>query len=167
MSFHPAKCVLLSITLKKKPIATNYQMRGHQLEQTKSAKYLGVTLNRPKLEYCSSVWSPHTKRDIRKLEGMQRKAARFVMADNKRESSVSTVLQKLEWPTLEARNTEAKVTLFYKAHTDTVKISIPVTRQSRCTDKYMMRCHAKNQLTSVLLLPNSGSCKEQTRHRSS
>ena len=33
---------------------------------------------RPKLEYCSSIWDPHTQKDIDKIEMVQKRAARFV-----------------------------------------------------------------------------------------
>ena len=36
---------------------------------------------RPQLEYASSVWDPSQDYLIRELEGVQRKAARFVMGD--------------------------------------------------------------------------------------
>jgi len=32
-----------------------------------------TTYVRPLLEYCSSVWSPHLKRDINKIDSVQRK----------------------------------------------------------------------------------------------
>ena len=45
-------------------------------EQTKTAAYL--SLLRPVLEYCSSVWSPYNKDCINKLEMVQRRTARYV-----------------------------------------------------------------------------------------
>ena len=37
-----------------------------------------LTLVRPKLEYAHSVWDPHLKKQINNIEGVQRRAARFV-----------------------------------------------------------------------------------------
>ena len=34
---------------------------------------------RPILEYASSVWDPHTKKSISKIEMVQRRAARFTL----------------------------------------------------------------------------------------
>ena len=36
------------------------------------------TLARPQVEYASSVWNPHTKQNISKIEMVQRRAARWV-----------------------------------------------------------------------------------------
>jgi hypothetical protein len=33
---------------------------------------------RSNLEYCSSIWAPHTKQHIDKIESVQRRAARYV-----------------------------------------------------------------------------------------
>jgi len=41
----------------------------------------GVTFVRPQLEYASSLWSPHTKRNIDKIEGVQGRAARATLND--------------------------------------------------------------------------------------
>ena len=40
-----------------------------------------TTLVRPQLEYACSVWNPYTKRNIRQIELVQHKAARFVFRD--------------------------------------------------------------------------------------
>ena len=45
----------------------------------------------------------------------QRKAARFVKGDFGRESSVTAMLDDLEWPTLASRRKAARVTMFNKA----------------------------------------------------
>jgi hypothetical protein len=44
MEFNVAKCHVLSVTNKKKPIPPNYTLHGHTLEQVDSAKYLGVEI---------------------------------------------------------------------------------------------------------------------------
>ena len=41
-----------------------------------------TTFVRPQLEYSSSVWDPHTQANIQKLEGVQRRAARFVTGNH-------------------------------------------------------------------------------------
>ena len=44
MKFHPDKCNVLNIIQKRKPILFSYKLHGHTLENVKSTKYLGVTL---------------------------------------------------------------------------------------------------------------------------
>ena len=52
---------------------------------------------------------------IYKLEMVQRRAARFVSGDNRTTSSVTTMLKELEWPTLQQRRKETKITVLFKA----------------------------------------------------
>ena len=58
---------------------------------------------RPILEYTAVVWATHTRYDIERLEAVQRQAARFVMSDYNRNSSVTVMLQDLNWDTLSSR----------------------------------------------------------------
>ena len=53
---------------------------------------------RPQMEYASVIWDPYY---IDKLELIQRRAARWVLSDYNRTSSVSLMLQQLSWPTLQ------------------------------------------------------------------
>ena len=69
---------------------------------------------RPILEYASTVWAPHLQKDILKLESVQRRSARFVLNDFASLSSVTNMLQKLRWPTLEQRRNNSKVIMLYK-----------------------------------------------------
>ena len=72
------------------------------------------TLVRTQLEYASTVWSPHTDQDISKLESVQRRAARWVTRDYRRTSIVSTMLQDLNWRTLDQRRFDSRLVLLYK-----------------------------------------------------
>ena len=53
------------------------------------------SLVRPKLEYCSSIWDPYHQEYKNKLESVQRRAARFVCKDIRRQSHVSDMLRDL------------------------------------------------------------------------
>ena len=66
------------------------------------------------LEYCSSVWNPHQKDQIRKLEVIQRRAARYTTNGYRNTSSVSSMLDHLQWESLESRRSEIQLTLLYK-----------------------------------------------------
>ena len=55
---------------------------------------------RPHLEYASTAWDPHLKKDITQLEVVQRRAARFVKNDYNRDSGTS-IYSDLQWRSLE------------------------------------------------------------------
>jgi hypothetical protein len=69
---------------------------------------------RPALEYASTVWDPHTQANINKVESIQRRAARFVTNNYDPRSSVTTLLQDLNWPTLQHRRQLAKLIMMYR-----------------------------------------------------
>ena len=72
------------------------------------------TLVRPLVEYASTVWDPHTDRNIHKLEMVQRRAARYVTNRHRNKSSVSDMLQGLDWRTLEDRRRDARLCMLYR-----------------------------------------------------
>ena len=69
---------------------------------------------RPKLEYAVCAWDPYKTTQINKLEGVQRKAARFCTGDYSRQSSVTQMLRNLKWDTLETRRRNSRLTMLYK-----------------------------------------------------
>ena len=77
---------------------------------------------RPIMEYACRVWSPYTKKNIQTFETVQRRAARFVKNDYFNFSSVTAMMQDLEWPTLEERRWVTKVTMLVKILNDIVCI---------------------------------------------
>ena len=54
MEFNPAKCQLLRVTLKRKPVEASYTVHGQALEAVDAAKYLGVTID-SKLSFNSHI----------------------------------------------------------------------------------------------------------------
>ena len=153
MKFHPSKCTKMTVTSKRSPTKTEYNLHGHILASVPSAKYLGVTITdylqwdthiqnicdkanrtigflrrnlnigavsikqqayltlfRPLIEYASTVWDPYTQANIQKLEIVQRRAARYVMNRQRNTSSVSDMLQRLNWRSLESRRNRQRNT---------------------------------------------------------
>ena len=83
------------------------------------------TLVRPLMEYSSTIWDPSTKDNINKLEAIQRRCARFVLNDYRRTSSVTSMLQALNWKTLQERRAQCKVIMFYRVVHEL--IAVPTT----------------------------------------
>ena len=71
----------------------------YQCEPTvKATAY--TTLVRPILEYANVVWDPHQQYLIDNIEMVQRRAARWVKRDYRLTSSVSDMMEDLQWSTL-------------------------------------------------------------------
>ena len=95
--------------------------------KTKSALYLSLV--RPILEYAATIWAPYHHSDIYQLEAVQRRAARFAMNCYDRYQSVTDMLHRLDWPTLEKRRDHAKIIKMYKIIYNIVHIqpTLPLT----------------------------------------
>jgi hypothetical protein len=66
------------------------------------------------MDYSCVVWDPYLRKDIDKLEYIQRRAARFVKNDYRRDSSVTAMLQDLKWQPLADRRRDQRSILLYK-----------------------------------------------------
>ena len=71
---------------------------------------------------CFNSVAPHTATDIAKLEAVQCRSARWATRDYQRNSSVTQMLQVLNWRTLEQRRINSQLTLMYKITYDLVAI---------------------------------------------
>ena len=80
---------------------------------------------RPQLEYAAPVLDPYIQDDIQRIEMVQRRAARWVMSDYSPYSSVSDMLGRLGWRTLEQRRADSWLVLFYKIVHGLVAIPLP------------------------------------------
>ena len=78
---------------------------------------------RPIAEYASPVSSPHTNRDVIKIDQVQKNAARFVKNDYNPYTSTSALVSSLGWVSLEHRRLLAQASLFYKIRNRLVNIS--------------------------------------------
>ena len=54
--------------------------------------HVDCSLVRSNIEYCSVVWSPYSRKNIDKLEGVQRRTTKFIL---KTKDSYETRLEKL------------------------------------------------------------------------
>jgi len=80
---------------------------------------------RPILEYASTVWAPHTKSNVDKIESVQRRAARFVVADYDYSSSVTSILNRLKWSSLDVRRQVNRLMMFHKILQGSVALNLP------------------------------------------
>ena len=80
---------------------------------------------RPKLEYASSAWSPQGSTKIKKLESVQRKAARFTTRNYEKSTDSGGLVSTLEWDTLQVRRNTRDATMWYKTHHGGVDLSFP------------------------------------------
>ena len=70
------------------------------LKDINTLRTLNCALVRSQLEYCTIVWSPHTARNINKLERIQRRASKFIL---KTDDDYETLKDKLNLLSLEGR----------------------------------------------------------------
>ena len=102
------------------------------------------TYMRPILEYVAFVWSPHTNTNIYKLESVQRSAARYVMSDFDRYSSVSEMLSTLQWDSMKLKNRRDNQSLLilYKLINGLTDVQI-----SECMVNNYLSCYQRTQQT--------------------
>ena len=84
----------------------------HCPPRTKEIAYKALVC--PTLEYCSSVWDPHTVKNTNTVEMVQRRAAHWVLNRFDHEDSVTEMLLTLKWKTLESRRTIARLSMLNK-----------------------------------------------------
>ena len=77
------------------------------------------------MEYVAVVWAPHTRCDVERLEAEQRRAVRFVMSDYNHTSSITVMLQDLNWDTLSSRRQTSKLCIPYKILHNIVDVTLP------------------------------------------
>ena len=70
------------------------------------------SLLRPHLEYASTVWEPHTKKNIHKLDMIQRIAARYACNRYHNISSVTEMVGHLGWEPLTTRRRNMRLCIY-------------------------------------------------------
>uniref|UniRef100_A0A6B0V3F3 Putative endonuclease/reverse transcript n=1 Tax=Ixodes ricinus TaxID=34613 RepID=A0A6B0V3F3_IXORI len=102
-------------------IASANRILGYLSRRFKSAspvlkRLLYTTIVRPKLEYASSIWSPHQLILENKIESVQNCTVRFILSDYSRFSSVSAMKAQLDIPNLSVRRNISRLCLLHKIY---------------------------------------------------
>jgi len=69
---------------------------------------------KPILNYAATVWTPHSRCHLNRLEAIQNCAARFIISDYRRTSSVSAIKNSLNMRSIETQHEKLRLMLFYK-----------------------------------------------------
>ena len=105
----------LTSTLRQIKLQTLGFVRRNTKSMSRSVRDAAYkSLVRPHLEYASVVWDPYTGRDSDRLEQVQRHAARYVVGDYRRSSSVTNMLNDLKWEPLARRRMVARQTMVFR-----------------------------------------------------
>ena len=116
------------------------------------------SLVRPQVEYAASVWSPWLARDKARIERVQRRAARYVYNTYSRYSSVTAMLQSLDWETLESRRFNMRLCIIYKAYYNLAIFPLsdyatPITVQTRGNNIKFILPHCSKDVFKHSFLP--------------
>ena len=76
-------------------------------------------------EYAAPIWDPYTKEKAHQFEKIHRMAACWTTSNYDYRSSVTAMLDQLGWRTLEQRQADACLCLFYKIVPGLVAIPLP------------------------------------------
>ena len=79
----------------------------------------------PILNYAATVWSPHTKVYINKLQIVQNRAVHFICKDYRRLSSVTRMLNSLDMKPISYVHTKLRLLLLYKILHKLVELPLP------------------------------------------
>ncbi|XP_076442761.1 uncharacterized protein LOC143281434 [Babylonia areolata] len=126
-----------SIT-KKASKTLGFVRRNLKIGNKKAKETAYKDLVRPLLEYAATVWDPYTANEIEALQKIQRRAARWVSNRHRQTLCVDSILDSLNWPSLQQRRKKARLEMFYKFHHGLISINstyLPKPSDSRLRSK--------------------------------
>ena len=127
-------------TVAKANRVLGFLRRNIKVRSTDLKEKAFKTLVPPTLEYAATIWDPHTAHNINRLEMVQRRAARYTTNIWERQASVTALLQKLGWITLQERRKISRLVMMYKITNGLV--AIPVAQYVIPTTRPTRHCHA-------------------------
>ena len=158
----------------KKASSTLGFVRRNLANCPKQSRFTAYTsLVRSVLEYGSTIWDPHTQKDIDRLERIQRQAARFITRDYRTRTPgcVSNMLRELDLPSLQTRRRHLRLSFLFKIAEGTIpslppdkylepiknKRNIKPKQFSDCVSKNIVEQYVTNNSRPFQIPPNNGS----------
>lgn len=130
----------------------------HSTNDIRKLAYL--TFVQPQLEYAASIWSPHQKYLIEKLESIQNRAARFISRSYDYNTSITQIKLDLSLHPLHNRRDIALLSLFHKYIYNTassfLQLETPQYRSQRLYNQFnFMRIYGKTYSFNYSALPRA------------
>ena len=130
-------------TIKNSFQLLGFLRRNLRVENITAKQQAFKMLVRPAIEYASTVWDPHHSNQIKNLEMIQRRAARFTIGDYRHTSSVDAMIAILDWPLLSERRRDIRQKMLHKILNKQVAVKslelIPKTTRPRRTHSYQLK----------------------------
>ena len=98
-------------------LARNFSKCSRKIKEACYTTYI-----RPIVEYATTTWDPHTQRNIKKVEQVQRSSDRFVTNIYDRTHSVTFILNDIEWSSLRSRRVQNRLAMLYRVRFGLVDI---------------------------------------------
>ena len=105
------------------------------------------------MEYCSTVWDAQTKQQVNTIEKIQRRAARWVTGRFHNTSSVTSMINELQWRSLQQRRTDSRLILWFKIKNELVNIPYTNHFTLQRNGSYIIPIHSRTKYTSSLSFP--------------
>jgi len=97
--------------------------RNLRMNNTKLKTTAYKTLVRPAMEYGATAWDPYTKKNINKLEEVQKIAARYILRNyDRKPGTVTRLLDQLQLESLADRSKQLRLNLLFKIVNNLVDI---------------------------------------------
>ena len=92
-------------------------------QKLRQQAYFSRHFVRPHLEHCNTAWNPYIKKEVNKIENIQRRAVRFVLNNYNQRESVSALINHLRWDSPEKGRQLSCLLLMYRIQNQLIAIN--------------------------------------------